>query len=396
MCVIVVCKEGMKPPLKTIKKCWEENPHGAGIGLRKNGKLLFYKGFMKLHDLETKLNKLSDYEEMVIHFRLASAGGISSYLTHPFSNNIITYKLNKGKDKFLLFHNGHDFQLAKIADKYKLSDSAIAAIMVENQENPKELLKKYSGKFVCMSNTVTELIGQFYDEGGILFSNTFWKFKTNWQNSWYNTHNINNNWRDVSWNKTCHNTNSYQSNYPNKTFNQSNNLNNTSYRIWEKICPTCDTKFYNDKIHVCPKCKQSLAYKINVSCPSCFNPRNVNLYFDSFEAERECSKCKTKYKFSIELNKTNKWVTIKKEIIELEEEKNKTFLECTKCKAKNDDSHSMACPECGNRSFIVIREKVDTARNDVPLRTIKDNSGAICEICKRELNIDGKCIVCDE
>ena len=92
MCVAIYKPVGVKTPsLETLFQCWEANPDGAGFALPipDNEKYAFHirKGFMTWEDFVRAFEKfnLADCEsDLLIHFRIATHGGISPGNTHPF------------------------------------------------------------------------------------------------------------------------------------------------------------------------------------------------------------------------------------------------------------------------------------------------------------------------
>lgn len=95
MCVIAVKKKGVAMPSNdSIKLMWETNSDGAGFMYALNGKVFIEKGFMKLTDLTRAIINLEKFAlksgtsvndiPVILHFRIATHGGTSAELTHPF------------------------------------------------------------------------------------------------------------------------------------------------------------------------------------------------------------------------------------------------------------------------------------------------------------------------
>jgi hypothetical protein len=264
MCVILHCPEGVIPSKSIIYKCWRANPDGVGIGTRNfDNSLSFTKGIMNLELAQSRIKNSKNFKEMVIHFRLASAGFVTPNLTHPFSTNIVENRIKKGKEKFLLFHNGHDFGLAKIADRWNLSDSAIAAMIAE--ENPEIHLPKFSGKFIYMTNNATNYIGKFFEEDGIYYSNFIWKYcKSFWdkkEKKWkyglpseFNyeslTEKIKNETKIVT-------TDVIGNTISNRSVGVLNNPSNKNMKVFRIKCKNCNNWFY----------------ETNSYCNYCFEPK---------------------------------------------------------------------------------------------------------------------------
>jgi hypothetical protein len=107
MCVIVHKPAGQIFPKDEIEKCWRRNGDGAGFFALKNdgrtitkNKIDSIDDFLSDEDVKEALEKESN---SVFHFRIASRGGNSIDLTHPFKINL----LNNGLPcEGFLFHNG--------------------------------------------------------------------------------------------------------------------------------------------------------------------------------------------------------------------------------------------------------------------------------------------------
>jgi len=111
MCVISLVEDGVYPSKKTLKQMESLNSHGGSIAwLNKNGTKSYKKG-IKAKEIHSIINKKlipQGVETAIIHFRIASIGGIKKKLCHPFE---ISSKVEMNLEvdnttKDLLFHNG--------------------------------------------------------------------------------------------------------------------------------------------------------------------------------------------------------------------------------------------------------------------------------------------------
>lgn len=90
MCIIIYKPVGRHlPPYSTLKRCWDNNPHGAGFMYPYNGSVVIKKGFMEWQDFVIAIeNELEQIETesipFAIHFRIATHGGIKQNVCHPF------------------------------------------------------------------------------------------------------------------------------------------------------------------------------------------------------------------------------------------------------------------------------------------------------------------------
>ncbi len=115
MCVAIYKPENVKTPnLETLEKCWNANPDGAGFAMiSDNSKyaISIHKGFMDWEDFVKAYYqyKLADYQgRLLIHFRVATHGGVSKGNTHPFplTSDIKLLKSQNTLCNFALIHNG--------------------------------------------------------------------------------------------------------------------------------------------------------------------------------------------------------------------------------------------------------------------------------------------------
>jgi hypothetical protein len=101
MCIIVSKPKGIKLKKEVWAECFRCNGHGAGLTYEENGDLIVDKGFFKFDDLYAEIEKHEE-KDLVVHFRIASAGAISPENCHPFyyeSENFPQFA-------FAIAHNG--------------------------------------------------------------------------------------------------------------------------------------------------------------------------------------------------------------------------------------------------------------------------------------------------
>lgn len=113
MCVAIYKPAGIETPsLDALKQCWDANPDGAGFALRTDGEysIEIHKGYMTWKSFVTAYKKyLVDYSgDLLLHFRIATHGGISPGLTHPFSltKDVKLLKHTNVRTNCALIHNG--------------------------------------------------------------------------------------------------------------------------------------------------------------------------------------------------------------------------------------------------------------------------------------------------
>lgn len=167
--------------VRVLCACEEANPHGGGIAWRRNGAV----EWMKTNSLdEIYQTALKVKGELVIHFRIASVGGVCNELRHPFP---ITSKANldpHGRGNAVLFQNGtwSDWQRAiehAIEEGHKpptgpMSDTRAAAWLCSIYGH-KFLKKLQPSRWVYFSANETATFGQWFKRDGLYFSNLYWQ-----------------------------------------------------------------------------------------------------------------------------------------------------------------------------------------------------------------------------
>lgn len=179
MCVIIHKPKNVDIAQEIFEKCWKSNPHGAGLMYVADGTLQIVKGMMTLNAFMDKYGELKCVEkEVVIHFRLASAGTIASNQTHPFW---------VFPDQLAVVHNGHI--MGYDTGGLKQSDT-----MIFNQEILTKLPKDFLSNdaiLELLDNYIAGSVMVFMDKignikmvgttagsiflNGCWFSNDFWQ-----------------------------------------------------------------------------------------------------------------------------------------------------------------------------------------------------------------------------
>jgi len=108
MCNILIGKAGNI--LEVIDYQWIQNSDGAGLAVPVKDGWYFRRGIMTLKELKEELKKHTDKELIIVHVRLATAGGVRPQMTHPFQLTELVkkkhYNIMEGITDKLLFHNG--------------------------------------------------------------------------------------------------------------------------------------------------------------------------------------------------------------------------------------------------------------------------------------------------
>ena len=192
MCVIIVKNEKQKIPTKEyLKKAWICNPDGAGYMFADDSTVKIRKGFMSFEafiealERDTKKYDLG-HKNVVLHFRIATHGGVNAVNTQPFaiSNNIKDLQALSSESSYGFAHNGIIYGYGD--NKKQISDTADFTMTLlsklDNISNDDvlmlldELAYSNSSRFVLMANDGTvHLMGAWEKDAktGYMLSNKY-------------------------------------------------------------------------------------------------------------------------------------------------------------------------------------------------------------------------------
>lgn len=185
MCVAIYKPENIQTPsLDTLKKCWDANPDGAGFALFTGGDkyaIEIHKGYMTWKQFKAAFEKyrLADFTgDMLLHFRIATHGGISPGNTHPFSltKNVKLLKHTNVLTNYALIHNG----ILPIKLSGDISDTMEfcrrLAPLYQSIPSAFNLIEGMAGnnKIAVMTREQVHLFGQWERIEGVYFSNLLW------------------------------------------------------------------------------------------------------------------------------------------------------------------------------------------------------------------------------
>lgn len=112
MCIAVIKPKNVEmPSQKTLKNCFDSNPHGAGFMYSDGSRLVIQKGYMNFADFYKALTDADLKKEQLVflHFRIATHGLRDGGNTHPFPVTTDVNEMRSVKNKFDgygLIHNG--------------------------------------------------------------------------------------------------------------------------------------------------------------------------------------------------------------------------------------------------------------------------------------------------
>jgi len=181
MCVILIVPDGVTVPRSILEACSQANPHGAGIAWRSRGEVRY----RKTDDVAEIARLAKEVKgERVIHFRIASVGGVCRELRHPFPVTRRVGLADEGHAAAVLFQNGtwHDWREA-VAEAQKrghrvpegpMSDARAAAWLI-HIHGPEFVKGLGTSRWVLFAAKATSVHGRWDTVEGIRFSNLCWQ-----------------------------------------------------------------------------------------------------------------------------------------------------------------------------------------------------------------------------
>lgn len=192
MCIIAAKPAGVAMPSEeTIFQMWSSNRDGAGFMYAKKGKVHIEKGFMHYEDFHDAIEKLSKSNDMtklplVMHFRIATHGGVNPANTHPFPITDSVGVLSKLKSSCTLgvAHNGIiDITPRKgISDTMEYIISQLAPLYAGvkdfyRNEHLMRMISNATGSRLAFLTSEGDIytVGDFIEDKGIMYSNGSYK-----------------------------------------------------------------------------------------------------------------------------------------------------------------------------------------------------------------------------
>ena len=206
MCIIVAKEIDVEmPDTETLRRCFYSNPDGAGF-MWADGKMVHIrKGFMKFDDFMDALDESIPEDErtetaIVMHFRIATHGKVQPGCCHPFplTDDRKQMRATSTKSRMGVAHNGV-IAGRHTNDDWSDSMDFIACVMTPLMKmNPSFMFNDHAldmlegacdSKLAIMENSgEIALVGKFYPEDGVMYSNTsymksVWNY-TSYSNVW--------------------------------------------------------------------------------------------------------------------------------------------------------------------------------------------------------------------
>lgn len=186
MCIAIVKPMGVKTPSKkTLLECWNNNPDGAGYCYNDGKKVTIHKGFMTFNAFYKSFKQL-DYTncDLIIHFRIATHGGVSKECTHPFmiSKNINDLKKLDTTCKSAFVHNGiisgyGSYTQNGVSDTMDYVTKIIAYIPHVDTTLLNNLANEKNSRFALITKNNVIKGGTWVKDNGVFYSNSSYKPK---------------------------------------------------------------------------------------------------------------------------------------------------------------------------------------------------------------------------
>jgi len=199
MCIIVAKPMGAAmPDEETRARCFQSNPDGAGFMLADGKTVRIRKGYMRLEDFETALEKeMRGFDPIettvVLHFRIATSGKVKPSTCHPFPISDEPEELRKTRmeSRFGIAHNGvisGRYTADGWSDTMDFVADVVTPLMRMNpsfmhSSDAIELLEGACGSKLAIIDNAGDLalVGSFVEDGGVFYSNTtYLPTKYNW------------------------------------------------------------------------------------------------------------------------------------------------------------------------------------------------------------------------
>ena len=187
MCIAIAKYKGIKLPTKEIlKKCWNNNPDGAGFMYNDGENVTIHKGFMKFKTFYKYLMKIDSQEnltdkDVVIHFRIATSGKVDQACTHPFpiTHNIEDMRKIAVRCKYGFAHNGiiSGYGTKEYSDTMHYIANVISNIhdLEHSEDLIHALATENSSRFAVLTGDDMLLGGAWVEDNDIYYSNSSYK-----------------------------------------------------------------------------------------------------------------------------------------------------------------------------------------------------------------------------
>lgn len=197
MCILATAMKGAEFSTETLRSMFYANDDGAGWAYAKDGKIYYSKGYTNVNKFIKAVQKLPTDVERMVHCRIATHGGISKPLTHPFpvtrdyaKMETLSGVLSSG---YILGHNGilsnfipKDKAHSDTEELVRCLANVRADIMSEEYRDIIDILIKGSRVAILNTDGKIKRYGDGWTyENGIYYSNTTWKYRSTYYDAYY-------------------------------------------------------------------------------------------------------------------------------------------------------------------------------------------------------------------
>lgn len=181
MCVIITSpSQSQRPTLAQLTQCEAANRHGSGLAWVERGTVRYVKG-LSVPEIHRHLQQQPG--PVIVHFRIASVGGVDPDLCHPFPITHEAALHAAGTARSVLFHNGtwsdwkryRDHFGIQFGRKEAVSDTRVAAAIVARFGFGWLERANYCRWARLSSAEGIQRIGQWVKVGHCHFSNDYWR-----------------------------------------------------------------------------------------------------------------------------------------------------------------------------------------------------------------------------
>jgi hypothetical protein len=183
----MVSPVGEKVAREVFERMWRTNDDGFGMMYRSREGVGIVKGLLGMEEAWEQYALLPEGVPHVLHFRLATHGGVKPELTHPFVVHEESPIVQTGVSEHpVLAHNGvwslHAFKQKEVRLEGPVSDTRVLAAWLGRlaKERPlRQVLEEHHYEVLAAGRVVVvdpatwrlHLIGHWIREGSLLFSN---------------------------------------------------------------------------------------------------------------------------------------------------------------------------------------------------------------------------------
>lgn len=183
MCVIIAIPRNGKVSNEEIESAWRTNSHGAGYMYRKDGKVVYKRGFMDKKQYIEEVQQLIGKYEIVLHLRISTSDKVNPTQTHPYELGDIMNMEGTTKNPVSCMNgviSSTSLQMLPECNdtmSYIVQNNELFKQFTELSNDKDKIymmdfIKEHSGaKWCVMTPESTYFSGGFTEEDGVLYSN---------------------------------------------------------------------------------------------------------------------------------------------------------------------------------------------------------------------------------